>query len=151
MVQSFHRFAYRRAALAAAAFLAAVAITSLASPAAATLPYSRKEDKKCYHCHVDWQNDKHALTEQGQYYLDNNYSLEGLPAHLQAGPPPPPEEPEEESKGMPVGVMAGMLFFAAMIALIVISIFKTPAKAIEPDKTADTPGPPPEGGGSGGS
>lgn len=140
MVHRMLRSAFHPAAPIVAAFLAVAAIMAFPLQADATLPYSRKEDKKCYYCHVDWQNDKHVLTEQGQYYFDNNHSFEGLPAELEAGPAPPPEEPEEESKGMPIGVMAGMLFFFAMIVLVVVSIFKAPVKQPESSKADQNDG-----------
>ena len=125
--------------LAAALILFAVpALVTSPQTAHATLPYSRKENKKCYYCHVDWQNDKHALTAQGQYYFENNFSLEGLPGELVEGPHPPPEHEEGEKKGMPIGVMAGMLVFVAMIALVVVSIFKAPVK--KPAAGNDAPG-----------
>lgn len=108
--------------------IAAASIISQATPADARLPYSRKEDKKCYYCHADWKNAPKLLTEQGQWYADHGLSFEGMPSELVAGPPEPVPEEESKPKGPPVGVIIGMGFFVAMIGMIIVSIFKAPVK-----------------------
>lgn len=116
------------------AFLIALIALVTPSPTSARLPYSRSEDKKCYYCHADWENDKKVLTPQGEYYLANGFSLAGLPEELAAGPPEPPVEEEEEAKGPPFGVILGMLVFLAMIVMIVVSVIRAPAKEVEKAK-----------------
>ncbi|MEP0813714.1 MAG: hypothetical protein HRF49_03490 [bacterium] len=116
--------------------IAAAQILAQSGPAQARLPYSRKEDKKCYYCHADWKNAPKILTEQGKWYADHDLTFEGMPAELIPGPPEPVPEEEPKPKGPPVGVIIGMGFFVVMIGMIVVSIFKAPVKEVSASDAA---------------